>query len=253
LTVQSPQGYPPPPPPKKGMGPLAWIGIGCGAIVVIGLIVLAIGAFWLKNKASQFKNNPARAAMEIAAMANPDLEVVSSDDKAQTVTIHNKKTNETMTLNAEDVKNGHFKVTTDKGSATFDANSNGLTIKGTDEKGKETNFHAGTGAPQNLPSWLPTYPGGQVQGGLDTTSAEGRTAVFTVTTTDSFDKVMQFYEDQMKAGGFKVEKTTATGGDGKTGGSVSGTSADEKRTLQVLVGTGTGSTTATVTFNEKTK
>ena len=251
MTVQSPQGYPPPPPPKKGLGPLAWIGIGCGVIIVLGLIVMAGVGYWASRKIGQFKNNPARAAMELVAATNPDLEVVSSDDKTQTVTIHNKKTNENMTLNADDVKNGRFKVTTDKGTATFETGANGVTIKGTDEKGKETNFHAGTGAPQNLPSWLPSYPGGQIAGGFDTSSPDGRTAMFTVTTGDSFDKVIQFYEDQLKSGGFKVEKAVATSGDNKTSGSVSGTATDDKRSVNVIVATATGSTTATVTFTDK--
>lgn len=251
MTVQSPQGYPPPPPPKKGMGPLAWIGIGCGVIIVLCLIFVVGAGFWAKSKIDKYKNNPARAAMEMAALANPDLEVVSSDDKAQTVTIRNKKTNETMTLNAEDVKNGHFKVTTDKGSATFDAGANGVSIKGTDEKGQTTTVNAGTGAPQNLPSWLPTYPGGKVQGGFDATSADGRSAMFTVTTGDSFEKVLGFYEEQLKSGGFKVEKATATGGDGKTSGTVSGRSSDDKRTVTVIVGNASEGTTATVTFSDK--
>jgi hypothetical protein len=38
-----------PQPVKKGMGPLAWIGIGCGAIIVICLIGLGVVGFFVKK------------------------------------------------------------------------------------------------------------------------------------------------------------------------------------------------------------
>jgi hypothetical protein len=41
MTVASPPPPPGAPAPRKGMGPLGWIAIGCGAIAVLGIIAFA--------------------------------------------------------------------------------------------------------------------------------------------------------------------------------------------------------------------
>src|SRR5689334_16038358 len=79
MTVQSPPPSYPPPAPKKGMGPLAWIGIGCGVILVIGVIAMFAVGFFVKRQVDKFEDNPAMAAATLAVKLNPDLELVSSD------------------------------------------------------------------------------------------------------------------------------------------------------------------------------
>src|SRR5579863_7116652 len=166
MSVQSPPPYAPPPQQKKGMGALGWVAIGCGVIVLIIVAIVAAGGLWVKHQADKLKDNPEMAAAELVVNVNPDLEMVSKDEKAGTITVHNKKTGETVTANVGDLKNGHFKFSSDKGSATFDMNSaNGVgTVKVTDEKGKESTMNFGAGAPKSLPSWVPTYPGGETKG-----------------------------------------------------------------------------------------
>jgi hypothetical protein len=155
------------------------------------------------------------------------------------------------TFSAEDAKNGKFTFKTDKGSATFDTNGkDGGSLKVTDEKGQVTTMNAGLGAPQNLPSWLPVYPGGKVQGTFDTTNADGHSAAFTVTTTDPVAKVMDFYKSQLESGGFKVDKTTFSA-NGQDGGTLSAKSSDDKRQANVLFGSANSQTSATVTYQEK--
>jgi hypothetical protein len=258
MSVSSPVPPPPgtPQAPKKGLSPLAWVGIGCAAIIVIGLIALgglgAIGSYFIKKQADKFQKNPTMAAAEMVVRLNPDLELVSSDEKTNTLTIKDKKTGEVTTFSADDAKNGKFTFKTDKGTATFDANSKdgGGSLKVTDDKGQVTTMNAGLGAPQNLPSWLPVYPGGKVQGTFDTTNAEGHSAAFTVSSTDSVSKMMSFYKSQLEGAGLKTEQTTFSA-NGQDGGSVSGKSADDKRQANVLFGSANGQSTATVTFQEK--
>lgn len=254
MTVSSPVPPPPasPPPPKKGLSPLAWVGIGCGVIIVLGLIALGAVGFFVQKKAKEFEKNPAMAAAKVAVQLNPDLELVSADEEHNTLTVKDKKSGEVLTFSAEDIKNGKFSFKSSKGgSATFDASgANGGTFKVTNEKGETSTMNVGAGSPQNLPSWLPVYPGGTVQGTFDTTSAEGRSAAFTVTTTDPVSKVMDFYETQFKSAGLKVDKSTFSS-NGQEGGTVSGKSDDEKRQASVLLGTADGKTSATVTFQEK--
>jgi hypothetical protein len=242
-----------PQPAKKGMGPLGWIGLGCGVVIIIGVIALGAVGYFAKKKLDQFKANPTMTAAELIVKANPDLELVSSDPKKNTMTIRDKKTGKTMTWNADDIKNGRVTVTSDEGTATFDANGkNGGTLETTDEKGqKSVAKFGGTGSPQNLPSWVPSYPGGQAQSTTyDTTGPQGRSALFTISTSDAVDKVIDWYEAELKAQGFTVDKTTSTS-NGQTGGMVTGKVADEKRSVLVTIGAAEGKTQAAVMFQEK--
>jgi hypothetical protein len=243
-----------PQPVKKGMSPLAWIGIGCGVIILIGFIALGAIGFFVKKKVEQYKDNPAMAAAELAIRANPDLELVSSDPKAGSLTVKDKKTGEVTTFKAEDLENGKFSITTKDGTTKIDASGakdgQGATFKVTDDKGQEQVSTFGATAPQNLPSWVPTYPGGAVQGTFDTTGPQGRSAAFSVSTTDTTEKVIDWYESQLKGNGLEVQKSTYNA-NGQTGGMVSGKSGDEKRTVTVMIAAAEGKTQATVTFEEK--
>ena len=257
MSVASPVPPPPgsPQAPKKGLSPLAWVGIGCAVLFVVGLLVLGgvvgVGGYFAKKVIDKAQKNPTLTAAELMVRANPDLELVSSDEKNNTLTIKDKKTGEVTTISADAASGGKFTVKTDKGTATFDASGkDGGSLKVTDDKGQTTTMNAGAGAPQNLPSWLPVYPGGTVQGTFDTTSAEGHSAAFTVSTTDPVSKMMEFYESQLKSAGLKTEKTTFSA-NGQDGGSVSGKSADDKRQANVLFGSANGQSTATVTYQEK--
>jgi hypothetical protein len=236
MTVQSPEA------PKKGLGPLAWIGIGCGVLIVMGVIAAAMGGYFLKKKLE----NPVMAAAELAIRANPDVELVESDSDAGTLTVRDKKTGKVFTINADDAKEGRISIESDEGTATFDSSG----VRVTDEKGQESVLQAGGGAPKDLPSWVPAYPGGTAQGSYSANTPEGRTAVFTVTTRDGVDEVLNFYQEKLEAEGLTVQKTTVEGGDGSMN-SLSGTSEDQKRTIGVMVTSSNGETSAIVTFEEK--
>ena len=249
MTVSSP---PQPPGPKKGMSPMAWVGIGCAVI----LFVCALGAgacfYFVKGKVDKFAKNPTFSAMELAMQANPDVEIVSSDEKAGSITVKNKKTGEVVTINTDEFKNGSgkisFKTKDGEGNIDLSGGPNGG-IKITSDKG-DSSFQMGGGEVKNLPSWVPTYPGGTVQGTLDSTSNGTRSLTFTVKSTDSSDKVMEFYGSKLEADGFKVDRQTYSGG-GQSGGTVTGTSKDEKRTLTVIVSNDNGGASALVTMVEK--
>ena len=236
------------------MSPLAWIGIGCVVILIFCGIALGVAGYFAKRAIDSAGKNPGMAAAKFAVRMNPDLELVSSDDEHNTITIKDKKTGETTTISAEDMKNGKWSVKSDKGgSATFDASSgNGVQHPDHRREGAEDPRPptAASGTPQNLPSWLPIYPGGTMQGTFDTTNAEGRTGAFTVTTKDDSTKVLDYYEAQLKNAGFKAEKSTFNA-NGQTGGSVTGKSDDGKREASVMVSTSTDGAQAVITFTEK--
>jgi hypothetical protein len=251
--IPPPPGAPPQTPPKKGLSPLAWVLIGCGGLIVLAMLVMgglvAAGGWFVKKQADKFEKNPTLAAAELVVRLNPDLELVSKDEEHSTLTIKNKKTGEVATFSAEDAKNGKFVFKTKDGTTVFDASGKEGTIKVTNDKGEVATFGAGT--PQNLPSWLPSYPGGTVQGMSDTTNAEGRTAAFNVTTPDPADKVIEYYETQFKNAGLKVDKTTMSSNDQTAGGTLTAKSDDDKRQATVIISASGQGTQATITFQEK--
>jgi len=256
MTVQSP---PPPaaapqPPPKKGIGPLGWIGIGCGVVVVIACIVFAAGAYLFKTKVvDPWKDNPQLQAAKLVVAASPDLELVSEDAKAQTLTVHNKKTNETVTVSLEDAKNGRFKFSAEgKGATSVDFSKEGATVKVQDEKGQVSTFTASAGAPKDLPAWLPTYPGATVEAGFSTRSAEGAAQTFTITTGDPVDRVVAFYQDQLKNNGLTVlQPTTMAVGGQTTTASLTADSPDKKRHVQIVATVANDKTKASISYEEK--
>ncbi len=243
---------PPPMPPKKGMGPLGWIAIGCGVIVVFGLIALAVGGYFVKKGIDRASKNPGMFGAEMLVRANPDLELVSKDESAGTLTIKDKKTGETITANLDDIKNGKMSFKSDKGSMSIDATNKdgGGMVKVTDDKGNQSVVTGGTSAPKNLPSWVPTYPGGTAQGTFDATTSEGHAGAFGTSTKDSITQVMTYYETQLKSSGLKVSKSTFNT-NGKDGGTLSGNSDDNKKSVNIILSTDSNGTQAAVTFNEK--
>ncbi|HZF10873.1 MAG TPA: hypothetical protein VFE33_18955 [Thermoanaerobaculia bacterium] len=233
------------------MGPLGWIAIGCGVILILGLIGFGIVGYLAKKGIDKFAKNPAKTAAELMVRANPDLEMVSTDDKAGTMTVRDKKTNKTATLNFEDIKNGKFQVTTDQGTTTIDGSgaTSGGSVKVTDEKGQTATFGGGT--PQNLPSWLPTYPGATAQVATTATTNEGRSGGFSISTKDSVEKVANYYEAQFKAAGLTVEKQMMSSNDKTSGGTVSGHSDDKKRTAAVILSMDDNGTQGIISYEEK--
>ena len=204
-----------PVPQKKATSPLVWIVAGCGGLIVLVGLVLAVVLYWGAHKIRGFAastgRNPAVFGAKIAVMANPDLEIVSSDDGAGTVTIRNKKTGEEITMNARDIKQGRLKFKNEKGDE--------VSFEGSGQQGKETfkirsnkgSVTFGSGDGEKLPSWVPTYPGGQSLASASETTAAGFSGHCSFQTADATDKVLSFYERELKASGFTVERTAMQG------------------------------------------
>lgn len=251
MTVASP---PPPAPgapaPKKGMGPLGWVAIGCGAVVVLCLIALAAGGWFVKRQVDKYKDNPTMAAAELIVRANPDLELVSSDPQKGTMTVRNKETGEEVTMNASDIEQGKITFETDQGTTVIDAESSGESgsVKMTGPDGSKVTW--GGDAPKDLPAWVPVYPGGTVQGAMDATTDEGRSATFSVVTDDSVDEVIEYYEAKLREAGLEVSKNTMEA-DGQRSATLTGNSDDDSRTAIALIGRQDEKTQVTITFTEK--
>jgi hypothetical protein len=242
-------------PKKKGLPTLAWVGIGCGVLILIVVVVLVAGSLFVAKKvkdvAGDFEDNPGLAAARMIVRFNPELEEVAVDEDAGTMTIRNTKTGEEITVDVEDIKQGRLSWTAGGQEVTIDASGgeDGTVVDVKD--GKESwKLTAGAGAATKIPEWVPVYPGTEPGGGYSTEREQGISGVFQLETDDAIAAMIDFYRSTLEEDGFNVNVNTFSGGDGEEGGLVNATSEETQRTVTVMVGSGEGQTTATVTFNE---
>jgi len=235
MAANTPSKTPPPAQPapagqpaKKNTSPLVWILAGCGGLIVIGVIVMLVGGYFVAHKVKGFaemaKKNPAMAAAKLAVSFNPNLEIVAEDDEKGTITVRDKKTGEEITMNAEDIKQGRLKFKNKKGEE--------VTLEGSTEAGKEGlkvktdkgTMSFGNTTAEAPPSWVPVYPGAKAVASSRQKTEEGLTGTFTFQTRDAGEKVLAFYEKELKGAGFEVERAgtggmanlSAKSGDGKS-------------------------------------
>ena len=117
------------------MPALAWVGIGCGGLLLIALALGVYGFIVAKKKIDEFAANPEKAAAEMVISMAPDFEKLSQDDAKGTMTIRTKG-GEEMTLSYKDIAEGKFTVTDKDGNTTM------------------------VGSPDlsNVPAWVPKAP-----------------------------------------------------------------------------------------------
>lgn len=239
---------PAPAPKKKGLPVLAWVGIGCGVLLIIAVAVVLAGGFFVARTFGKAAKDPAMAAARMVVAANPDLELVSSDQAAGTLTIRNKKTGEVVTMDLSDVKNGKLDFTGPKGekiSIGAEAKEGEGTFSVHSDKGDLT---LGGGTDAKAPDWVPSFPGSSPEGTYSMTAGDKSAGGFQFKTGETLEAVMEHYERAFKADGFEVNKQTFSGG-GSTGGALDAKSGGRRCTVSVA-SSGDG-TTVMVNFEEK--
>ena len=92
-----------PTPQKKGLGPLAWIGIGCGGIVVLAIIGFVVFGMMFGGKIKQFaedaQKNPAKATASLMVSASAgQFEMAAEDDANKRYTVREKKSGSLTTI-----------------------------------------------------------------------------------------------------------------------------------------------------------
>ncbi len=258
--VVSPQAAPPPPPPAaapvppqqawgapaaapapapvRGTSPLVWVLVILVGLFVLGGIAVVGTGYFLVHKARQagldpelLQKNPGLAVSKMIATANPDVQVLKTDDAAGTITLRNRKDGKVVTLSFDELKNGKF------------------SMKAFDEEGKAATVEFGGDV--KLPSWVPEYPGSKPVATFaargDSSGDQGEAGNYSFTTHDGTAKVMAFYQDKFKELGLKSD-LTATGGNG---GMVVGSDDATQRSMQVIVGSNSDETTVNVTYGRK--
>jgi hypothetical protein len=244
-------------PEKKGLGTLAWLGIGCGVLVVLIVVALSLGGLFLAKKAKDvvgdldFEGNPGLAAARMVVRLSPELEEVAVDEEAGTITIRNAKTGEEATFDFEDVKEGRIAWKVGDREVSIDASEveggNVVTVTGDEGTWKLT---TGADAAGELPDWVPVYPGAEPEGRTMMSSDEGVTGTFGFNTEDEVSEVISFYRSQLGDQGFAVTTNVMSGDDGDDGGLVQGGHEATKRSVTVILGTEDEATTVAITYSD---
>ena len=92
-----------PDPQKKGLGALAWLGIGCGGLVVLGVIGLVVFTMMfggkIKQIAGDMQKNPTRATATLMVNASVgQIEMVAEDDEHLRYTVKEKQSGKLTTI-----------------------------------------------------------------------------------------------------------------------------------------------------------
>ena len=161
---------------KKGLSPWAWVAIGCGGLLVVFAIVVTMSGMFVAKKvgdfAEDFQENPAAAA-EMLIKMNPELELVESDRDAGTMTIRNKEDGEIITVNYEDIEKGQLSFETDEGEVTFSATGDAEEGLLTVTKDGEEAMQFGSTDTDDVPDWVPMYPGAKATGTYSASTPDG--------------------------------------------------------------------------------
>ncbi len=220
-------------PARKKTSPLVWILVALLGLFLLAAIGVVAGGFFLVHKAKQagldpalWEKNPGLAATKMITAANPDVQVLKTDEDKGTVTLRDKKTGKVYTLDFEAVKEGRIRL---------------------QEEGGET-VSLGSGVAADIPAWVPGYPGAKPEAGLASQGGENEGGMFGFKTGDGAKKVIAWYEQALKGAGFQVNTTPGDSGDG--GGMVMAEDGS-KRTVMVTVGTDGGQTSVQVTYGNK--
>ena len=225
---------------------LVWVLAGCGGLIVIAALVFGVIAYKARQFVKSAHGNPAYAAARLMAAANPDIEIVSTDEDHGTMTVHNKKTGETLTINLQDAAKGKFVF--EQNGKKAEINAQGSGDKGSFEiKSSEGTVKFGTDG--KSPDWLPAYPGATPKGVFSSQTPKGVAGNYTFTTNDPIDQVTKYYEDALKKAGLAVT-TNSVQQNGSTGMSIiSGDDTATKRKAVVTATPSQGATGVSVTFS----
>lgn len=253
----TPAGAPPAPVPQKSSSSktLLWILGIVAAVLLVCFASCAVIGFYAMHKVKQagfdsdlMKKNPGLAGAKMAVAMNPDVEIVSSDDNAGTITVRDKKTGKVTSMKFDPQKKAM--VITDENGKTTSLTTTGEGANASMEmKSSEGTVKIGASS-DKAPAWVPVYPGSSPQNTFSATTNSEQSGSYTFVTADPAEKVISFYGDSLKSGGFATSNLTSNS-NGKVGGMVSGEDKSNKRTVVVSIGTESDRTHVNVTFSVK--
>jgi hypothetical protein len=173
-----------------------YLGIGCGLLALIGIVILVLGVGWGARKVggllSDLQANPDKFAAEMIVKSDPNLELVTSDEGKGEITYRDRTTGRTTTL-------------------TYGEAAKGNIGRGSEVSGGTVTAPAGVW--NGAPSWFPVMDG-LVLGGTELhTANDTRESIhLTATSTAPTDDIVAFYSDELDRLGFTIARHSQTAG-----------------------------------------
>lgn len=112
----------------------------------------------------------------------------------------------------------------------------------------EQTSRAGRVGGGKIPAWIPQYPGSRPKSIFYAATAEGKGGSYIFTTPDPIGRVVKFYEDGLRAGGFEIKSNVNS--DPRPGGMITIDSGPKMAT--VILNSEDDKTSVNVTFTDKT-
>jgi hypothetical protein len=219
-------------------------------LVVVG-VAMFLGGLFIFNKArgvvQEIREDPVLATARLIAAANPDIELVGTDEDQKTVTFRNKGTGEEFTFNYQDIEEGRVTFGSDEQAVTYEVNreasgEGGLTV--TSGEGTAT---LGIVSLEKFPAWLPVYPQTDAQGTFFTESPEATMGAYVASTQDDMEAVIDYYAAELEKAGLSVDQRTTV----PSGGLLVAHSPDDTRTVSITSSVENAETKVMVNFTEK--
>ncbi len=241
--------YPPPVPgeQKKGLSGWAIAGIGCLVLIVLGFVGAGFAAKWLWGVGKEamekagvsmedFQNHPEKAAAKIFVAANPEIDLISEDAGAGTMTVKVKSSGETLTVSYADLAKGKLVMTSSGGEqVTIDGSGQDGQGKIVMKSGDSTTVIGTEADLVPLPAWVPVFPKSRpMSGGVRSENNEGVKGTALSEAEGTVAEVKAFYESELKAKGYEVQ-TTVTDAAGAQSAMVSADSADKKSKVVIMI------------------
>ena len=184
-----------------------WIGCLIAVLLLIIGVLFAVNWVWKKAKGAmesaglsieEFQTNPERAAAKVVLAVNPDIELVSEDQAAGTMTIKVKSSGETMSISYKDLAEGRIVFRNGKGEqVVIDGKRKDGTVVMTNDEG--TTVIGGEGEVMKPPSWVPMHPSMTLMtGGMKNETETEAKGTCLAESTESVDALKKYYETQQK-------------------------------------------------------
>jgi hypothetical protein len=222
-----------------------------GGCFVVTAFFVKKGVDAVKDFAGDVESDPDLAAFKAARLAfrmNPEVEIVSSDERDKTLTVREKKTGKEVTFDLADIKAGRLTMSTDDETVSFQAKAEvgeeGASFRIETERG--TTVYGASA--DSVPDWVPSYPGAEAGSYSSVEQGGERSGTFTIRTSDSAERVLAHFERVLREAGFEVEKSTLESAT-VLGGNLTATRGS--RSVNVTVATQEGESQGLVAYSER--
>lgn len=222
------QPYPQPVPANKGMPIWGWLLIGFAAFCLLGIVAVGGAMWYFSKKIESAAKNPVAAAVRLAAIANPDVEVLDVNETTGKVTVRDKKTGKTVVIDADNVaRTGKIEIQTEEGKAVI-----------------------GGGSDVKAPAWLMLPSSIKTQGGISGESGTGVAGSIVFTSTDSVETLKNHFETRLKESGFEVQSSSTSTVDNKQSAHMQFRHEERKRGVTLMIAQSDEGTGGTITYTE---